>query len=110
MNIPDLDPRALQGVMKMGGKKRLDTLIQMIQEHGPKRVQELAVASSLAEAQAAAAALKTSASHLGLSALEDLCDQVLEAKQWAPGSPLASQASDALKRALTALAKERVHI
>lgn len=110
MSIPDLDPRALHGVMKMGGKKKLDALVQLLQEHGPKRVQELAEAGSLAEAKAAAAPLKSSASHLGLSALEDLCDQVLEATQWASGAALAAQASTALKNGLASLAKERAKL
>jgi hypothetical protein len=70
-------------------------------------VKELAEAGSLAEAKAAAAPLKTSASHLGLAALEDLCDQVLEAQHWAPGNPLPAQASAALKAGLAALDKER---
>jgi len=93
--------------MKMGGKKKLDTLIEMLKEHGPKRIQELAAAGSLAEAKAAAAPLKSSASHLGLSALEDYCDQVLEATSWNPGNPLAASASVALRNGLAALAKER---
>jgi hypothetical protein len=103
MPIPDLDPRAIQGMMKMGGKKKLDTLIQMLQDHAPVRLKELAAATALSEAQAAARVLKTSASHLGLGSLEDCCDQVLESASWSPGSPLAAEAAAAYQRGLAAL-------
>lgn len=107
MSIHNLDSRAIQSLMKMGGKKKLDTLIELFKEQGPARVQELLSASSLSEAQAAARVLKTSASHLGLSVLEDLCDQVLKAHQWSGGSPLAQQIQASYPLALSALLAER---
>lgn len=107
MPIADLDPRAVQSIMKLGGKKKLDTLTQMAQEHGPARIQELGEAADLKEAQAAARALKVSAANLGLAALEDLCDQVIECKTWQKGHPLAAACGGALQRGLKALAAER---
>jgi len=107
MSIPDLDPRAVHGLMKMGGKKKLDTLIQMLKDNGPARLKELAAATDLKEAQDAAHALKNSASSLGLSALEDVCDQILESKAWSPGHPLAKEAAAALDRGSRALVAER---
>jgi predicted transcriptional regulator len=96
--------------MKMGGKKKLDALIQLIQESGPARVAELAATPDLREAQAAARALKTSAANLGLAALEDLCDQVIEAKAWSQGHPLAGEAKAALARGHAALLAERARL
>lgn len=107
MNLADLDPHAVHSIMKIGGKKKLDTLIQMLKDHGPTRLAELAQADDAAEAHAAAQALKSSAINLGLSALEDLCDQILAAKDWAPNSALASQAQAAFQRGLAALTAER---
>lgn len=104
MEFPDLDPKAFQGLMKMGGKKKLDTLVQMLKEHGPARIAEL----KGSEGVAAAKALKTSASHLGLAALEDICDQIIEAG--AVSSALSGQADAALKRGLAALQAERSKI
>lgn len=101
MEFPDLDPKAFQGLMKMGGKKKLDTLVQMLKEHGPARIAELKGPDGVA----AAKVLKTSASHLGLAALEDLCDQVVEAGTVPAGLP--AQAEAALKRGLAALEAER---
>lgn len=110
MSIPDLDPHAIHGIMKMGGKKKLDSLIQMLKDHGPARIQELLEASTLSEAQSAARVLKGSASHLGLGNLEDLCDQVLEAVQWTQRSPLAQQIQASYPRALSALLAERAKL
>jgi hypothetical protein len=104
MSIPDLDPHALHGIMKMGGKKKLDALIELLKQHGPARITEL----KSGEAVAAAEALKASASHLGLAALEDLCDQVIEAGAASPA--LVGQAEAALKRGLAALQAERAKI
>lgn len=110
MGSPDLDLHALQSLMKIGGKKKLDALIQMLRENGPARLQELSAASEVAEAHAAARALKSSAINLGLSSLETVCDEILEAKTWAPKSPLAAQAEGAYRRGLTLLASERTKI
>jgi hypothetical protein len=110
MNIADLDPHALQSVMKIGGKKKLDTLIQMLKEHGPQRLAELAQAGSLAEAQSAAKVLKNSAINLGLSSLENCCDEILDAAQWSSGSALAAQAKAAYQRGLAALLAERAKL
>ena len=110
MPIPDLDPRAAHSLMKMGGKKKLDALMQLLKESGPARVAELAATPDLREAQAAARALKSSAANLGLAALEDLCDQVLEAKAWSAKHPLAAEAEAALARGSAALLAERARL
>ena len=107
MPIPDLDPRAVQSLMKLGGKKKLDTLMQLLLEHGPQRIAELSGTPDLREAQAAAKALKSSAANLGLGSLEDVCDQILEAQAWSAGHPLAAQAKAALARGSSALQAER---
>jgi HPt (histidine-containing phosphotransfer) domain-containing protein len=108
MEFPDLDPKAVQSLMKMGGKKKLDTLIELLKQHGPARVAELKAAKTREEAHAAARALKQSASHLGLAALEDLCDQTLEAREgW---NALAEQIAAALQRGLAALSAERARL
>lgn len=103
MPIPDLDPRAIQGMMKMGGKKKLDALIQLLKDNAPARLKELQAAATVAEAHAAAQVLKSSASHLGLGSLEDCCDQVLERTDWSPASPLAAEAAACYQRGLKAL-------
>ena len=110
MPIPDLDPRAVHSLMKMGGKKKLDALMQLLREHGPVRVTELAATADLREAQAAARALKSSAATLGLAALEDLCDQVIESKSWRQGDPLTGQVQAALVRGSAALQAERARL
>jgi hypothetical protein len=107
MSIPDLDPRALQSLMKMGGKKQLDAEIQLLKEDGPLRLKEWAAASDLREAQSAARALKGSAAKLGLAALEDFCDQVLEAEAWPVDASLAGSAKAALQQGLRALENQR---
>jgi hypothetical protein len=107
MNIPDLDSKALQRLMKAGGKKQLDTEIQLIKDDGAMRLKEWGAASDLREAQSAARALKASAAKLGLAALEDLCDQVLEAELWPVDPALLESAKGALQRGLRALEKER---
>ena len=107
MDIPDLDPRSFQSLLKLGGKKKLDTLMELLKVSGPERVQELLGASSLGEAQAAAKVLKHSAGNLGLAALEDACDQILAAKAWAPKHPLALEAQSRLAKGQAALNKAR---
>jgi hypothetical protein len=107
MNIPDLDAKALQRLMKVGGKKQLDAEIQLIKDDGSMRLKEWAAAGDLREAQSAARAIKASAAKLGLAALEDLCDQVLEAQAWPLDPSLPESAKGALQRGLRALEKER---
>jgi hypothetical protein len=107
MNIPDLDPKALQRLMKVGGKKQLDTETQLIKDDGSMRLKEWAAAGDLREAQAAARALKASAAKLGLAALEDLCDQVLEAEAWPLDPAMVESARGALQRGLKLLDQQR---
>ncbi|HTB33756.1 MAG TPA: hypothetical protein VK842_02755 [bacterium] len=107
MSIPDLDPKALQRLMKMGGKKQVDSETQLIKADGAMRLKEWAAAGDLREAQSAARALKASAAKLGLAALEDLCDQVLEAQAWPIDASLVETAKGALQRGLRALDNER---
>jgi HPt (histidine-containing phosphotransfer) domain-containing protein len=102
-DIPYLDQRTMLSVMKMGGKKRLDSLIDMVKGAGPVRIQDLKEARTLAEAKKAAQALKGSANNLGLAKLEDVCDQILESKTWTPGSALLGQAEQAWDRGKKAL-------
>jgi HPt (histidine-containing phosphotransfer) domain-containing protein len=106
-DIPDLDLRSVQSVMKLGGKKKLDALIALIQESGPARLREIKEAQSLSEARAAAQALKTSAGNLGLARLEDLCDQLIASKSWAPGSPLIQQMELSYRAGHKALLEQR---
>ena len=110
MDIPDLDPRNYQSLLKLGGKKKLDTLMDLLKASGPERVQELLAATSLLEAQSAAKALKNSAANLGLAALEDTCDQILAARAWAPRHPLALEAQSRLAQGQAALNKARATI
>jgi hypothetical protein len=107
MSIPDFDPKALQRLMKVGGKKQLDTEMQLIKDDGSMRLKEWAAASELREAQSAARALKASAAKLGLAALEDLCDQVLEAQSWPLDPSLVETAKGALQRGLRLLDSQR---
>ena len=110
MDIPDLDPRSFQSLLKLGGKKKLDALMELLQGSGPERVQELLGAKSLDEAKAAAKVLKSSAANLGLAALEDTCDQILAAKSWAPRHPLALEAQSRLAKGQAALKQARASI
>jgi hypothetical protein len=107
MEIPDLDPRSYQSLLKLGGKKKLDALMDLFKASGPERVQELLGASTLAEAHAAAKALKHSAANLGLAALEDTCDQILAAHAWTPKHPLALEAQSRLAKGQAALRQAR---
>lgn len=110
MEIQDFDKHALQSLMKIGGKKKIDALIQMMKDSGPARLQELKETNELAEAKAAAQALKSSAIHLGLNGVEAACDQILEAKSWSAQAALALQAEAAFKRGWSALQTERAKI
>ena len=107
MDLPDLDPRSFQSLLKLGGKKKLDTLMEMLQANGPQRIQELLSAPSLEEAFAATRPLKTSAANLGLAALEDSCDQILALRAWTPKHPLALEAQSRLAKGQTALKQAR---
>jgi|GEM_PF-2889336 len=102
-DIPDLDQRTLQSVMKMGGKKKLDNLIDILDGSGSIRIQDLKGAKTLADAKEAAKSLKNSAGNLGLAQLEDICDQILDCKAWSPGSGLLKQAEAAFERGRKAL-------
>ena len=107
MDLHDLDPHAVQSLLKQGGKKKLDTLLDMLKANGPQRVQELLATDSLAEAQAAARALKNSAAILGLNNLEDTCDRILQQKAWNPRHALALEAQSRLASGQAALGKAR---
>ena len=108
MEIPDFDPRIVQSVMKLGGKKRLDALMAVLSESGPLRLQDLKEARTKPEARAAAQALKGSAGGLGLAALEDLCDQMLNLDPWPQDSDLPQRAEQAFARGNKALSLYRV--
>ena len=107
MSIPDLDLRTLQSLLKLGGKKQLDAEILLLKQDGAMRLKEWAAAEDLREAQAAARALKRSAAKLGLAALEDCCDQVLEAETWPSQPGLVDRARKAMKDGLQAVDLER---
>ena len=110
MNFDDLDPHAYQSLLKQGGKKKLDTLMDMLKANGPERVQELLATSNLDEAKSIARALKSSAANLGLASLEDTCDQILTQKAWAAAHPLAQEAKSRLAKGQAALMKARQSI
>ena len=80
--IPEFDQRGFLSLMKLGGKKKVDALMELLGQSAPVRITELKAAKSLAEAKAAVQALKMSAGNLGLARLEDYCDQILESKTW----------------------------
>jgi hypothetical protein len=107
MDLPDLDPRPYQSLLKLGGKKKLDTLLDLLKANGHERVKELQGTPDLTEAKAAARALKSSAANLGLAALEDVCDQVLALKAWSPRHPLSLEAESKLRKGLTLLIEAR---
>lgn len=107
--IPPFDPRAVDNVMKLGGKKKLDALIEILNGSAPHRLEDLKKAASPAQARTAAQSLKVTAGNLGLARLEDLCDQVLEANR-APDAALARQLEQALGLGRKALAEHRARL
>jgi hypothetical protein len=110
IEIPYLDLRTVQSVMKLGGKKKLDTLISVLNESAPLRIQDLKDAQTLATAQSAARMLKVSAGSLGLARLEDLCDQIVGAKTWTPGADLLKEVELSYRRGVKALLSHRNEI
>lgn len=100
----DFDPRALNSLIHSGGKKKLDTLLDMFKKEGPARVAEIEKAPDIQDAKKSAVALKASAAHLGLLSLEDLCDQILAGKDLAS---LKGQFKPALSKALGYLEQTR---
>jgi hypothetical protein len=107
MELPDLEPHAYQSLLKLGGKKKLDTLLDLLKANGHQRVTEMQGTADLAEAKAAARALKSSAANLGLASLEDVCDQVLAAKAWSLKHPLSVEAEAKLRKGLSLLVQAR---
>jgi hypothetical protein len=105
--VPYLDVYTVQSVMKLGGKKKLDTLISILNDSAPLRIQDLKDAGTLSAAQSAAKMLKVSAGSLGLARLEDLCDQILNCKTWESGSSLVAQTEQAFKLGHKALLSHR---
>jgi HPt (histidine-containing phosphotransfer) domain-containing protein len=93
--------------MKLGGKKKLDTLIAILNESGPLRLQDLKDAKTLPAAQSAAKMLKVSAGSLGLARLEDLCDQIVGCKSWNPASDLIQEVEQAYRKGVKALLSHR---
>ncbi len=77
-DVPEFDPRSVDRVMKLGGKKKLDELIGILDASAPVRLEDLKKASGAGSVRAAAQSLKVTAGGLGLAKLEDLCDRVLE--------------------------------
>ena len=108
--IPYLDLYTLQSVMKLGGKKKLDTLIAILNESGPLRLQDLKDAKTLPAALSAAKMLKASAGSLGLARLEDLCDQIVACKTWSPASELIQEVEQAYRKGVKALSTYRNEI
>jgi hypothetical protein len=107
MELPDLEPHAYQSLLKLGGKKKLDTLLDLLKANGHERVKELQHTADLSEAKAAARPLKSSAANLGLAALEDVCDQILAAKTWSLKHPLSLEAEAKLRKGLALLIQAR---
>jgi len=105
--IPYLDLYTVQSVMKLGGKKKLDTLIAILNESGPLRLQDLKAAATLPAAQSAAKMLKVSAGSLGLARLEDLCDQIVGCKTWDQALELIQEVEQAYRKGLKALLSHR---
>ena len=105
--IPYLEPRAVASLMKLGGKKKLDALMAVLDASGPLRLADLQNARDLAAAKAAAQALKPTAAGLGLARLEDLCDQILARRDWKRPDPLGAQVEQAFEQGRRALHQHR---
>ena len=73
----EFEPRMLQSVIKQGGKKKLDTLLELFRKEAPKRVAEIEATKDGVDAKATARVLKASCATLGLLGLEELCDQII---------------------------------
>ena len=100
----EFEPRIIQSVMKSGGKKKLDVLLNLFKAEAPQRAEEIATAADEIEAKAAARVLKSSAGNLGLLGLEDLCDQILAGGNF---KALAPQVKAALNGSLRYLESQR---
>jgi HPt (histidine-containing phosphotransfer) domain-containing protein len=99
--LKDFEPKSLQSIIKLGGKKKLDTLLELFRKEAPQRVNEIE-GPDAEESKAAAKVLKISCANLGLHALEETCEQVLAGE---PGS--AGRARPALQKALAWLEAQR---
>ena len=107
-NLVDLDPKVLKAVLKQGGKKQVDSLLELFKKNAPMRVKELEAAPDLDEAQAAAKALGRSAKNLGLTALTAACDDIVALNKWSTGAPLAMVPGALLAKGIAALTKLRL--
>lgn len=108
LGFSEFEPLALHSLIKQGGKKKLDILLDLFKTEAPKRVDEIEQAPSASEAVASAKVLKASASTLGLYALEDSCDQIIAAgASLSLASELAKRPRHFLSRALDYLEKTR---
>jgi hypothetical protein len=108
LDFGDFEPRALQSLIKQGGKKKLDALLDMFKLESPKRVEEIEKANSAKDGAASARVLKSSAANLGLHALEDSCDQIIAAgAAFSAASPLAKRPRLLLAQALDYLENAR---
>jgi hypothetical protein len=76
----EFEPRMLQSIIKQGGKKKLDTLLDLFRKEAPKRLAEIESTTDGVDAKASARVLKSSCANLGLLGLEDLCDQIISGR------------------------------
>jgi hypothetical protein len=83
----EFEPRMLQSIIKQGGKKKLDVLLELFRKEAPKRLAEIEATKDGVDAKAAARVLKASCATLGLLRLEELCDEILEGRNHAQVLP-----------------------
>lgn len=110
VDFGDLDPKVLREMVKQGGKKQVDTLLDLFKKNAPLRAKEVEAAPDLQEAQDAAKALQRSAKNLGLVALEVACAEIAAMKSWTPGNPYAKKIAPLIPKAVGALEKLRKNL
>lgn len=100
----EFEVKFLQMIVKQGGKKKLDVLLELFRKEAPIRLEEIAQAQDTTEAKASARVLKSSCANLGLMGLESLCEQILEGRSH---KELLPQLQASLKKSLSWLGEER---
>jgi HPt (histidine-containing phosphotransfer) domain-containing protein len=100
----EFEVQFLQMIVKQGGKKKLDVLLELFRKEAPIRLEEMAQAQDAQDAKASARVLKSSCANLGLMGLESLCEQIMEGRSH---KELLPQLQASLKKSLKWLEEER---
>jgi hypothetical protein len=90
----EYDKRAIESLMKRGGKKMLDSVMNRLREYGPGLIRDLETSPDAAVVAEAARTLKSCSADLGLLGLEDVCDRILEkaaGDSWTADAGLAAE-------------------